>query len=175
MMVRTTVNPLSLVSAVQRQVSGGSDDRPVFDVRTMEQIVSDSVAGRRFSMLLLGVFAGLALVLAAVGIYGVISYTATQRTHEIGIRMALGAERTDVLRLVVGRGVRLLLIGVGAGLAAALVLTRLMSSMLYGVRPTDIATFATVSLLLAGVAILASYLPARRATKVDPMVALRYE
>jgi predicted permease len=175
MMVRTMVDPLSLVSAVQRQVSQGGGDQPVFDVRTMEQIVSDSVAGRRFSMLLLGVFAGLALGLAAVGIYGVISYTATQRTHEIGIRMALGARRTDVLRLVVGRGVRLLLIGVGAGLAAALVLTRLMSSMLYGVRPTDIATFATVSLLLAGVAILASYIPARRATKVDPMVALRYE
>ena len=175
MVVRTTVDPMSLVSAVQRQVSEGGGDHPVFDARTMDQIVSDSVAGRRFSMLLLGVFAGLALVLAAVGIYGVISYTASQRTHEIGIRMALGAERTDVLRLVVGRGVRLLLIGVGAGLAAALVLTRLMSSMLYGVRPTDIATFATVSLLLAGVAILASYLPARRATKVDPMVALRYE
>ncbi|MGO9272946.1 MAG: ABC transporter permease [Terriglobia bacterium] len=175
MMVRTTVDPLSLVSAVRRQASQGGNDQPVFDVQTMEQIVSDSVAGRRFSMLLLGVFAGLALVLAAVGIYGVISYTATQRTHEIGIRMALGAERADVLRLVVGDGLRLSLVGVGAGLAAALGLTRLMSSMLYGVRPTDIVTFAAVSLLLAGVAILASYVPARRATKVDPMVALRYE
>ncbi len=174
-MVRTTVDPLSLLSAVRRKVSEVGDDQPVFDVRTREQIVSDSVAARRFSMLLLGVFAGLALVLAAVGIYGVISYTATQRTHEIGIRMALGAERSDVLRLVVGHGLRLLLIGVSAGLAAALGLTRLMSSMLYGVRPTDIATFADVSLLLAGVAILASYLPARRATRVDPMVALRYE
>jgi predicted permease len=175
MMVRTTVDSLSLVSAVRRQLSEGGSDQPVFDVRTMEQIVSDSVAGRRFSMLLLGVFAGLALALAAVGIYGVISYSATQRTHEIGIRMALGAERTDVLRLVVGHGLRLSLIGVSAGLAAALGLTHLMSSMLYGVRPTDIATFAAVSLLLAGVAILASYVPARRATKVDPMVALRYE
>jgi putative ABC transport system permease protein len=133
------------------------------------------VAGRRFSMLLLGVFAGLALVLASVGIYGVISYTATQRTHEIGIRMALGAERADVLRMVVGHGLRLSLIGIGAGLAAALGLTRLMSSMLFGVRPTDFGTFAAVSLLLAGVAALASYVPARRATRVDPIIALRYE
>jgi predicted permease len=175
MMVRTTADPLSVVSGVRRLVSEGGGDQPVFDVRTMELIVSDSVAGRRFSMLLLGVFAGLAMALAAVGIYGVISYTATQRTHEIGIRMALGAERTDVLRMVVGHGLRLSLIGVGAGLAAALGLTRLMSSMLYGVRPTDIVTFVAVSLLLSGVAILASYVPARRATKVDPMVALRYE
>jgi predicted permease len=175
MMVRTTVDPLSLLSAVRRRVSEGGGDQPVFGVKTMEQIVSDSVAGQRFSMLLLGVFAGLALVLAAVGMYGVISYTATQRTHEIGIRMALGAERTDVLKLVVGDGLRLSLIGVGAGLAAALGLTRLMSSMLYGVRPTDFATFAAVPLLLAGVAILASYVPARRATKVDPMAALRHE
>jgi putative ABC transport system permease protein len=174
MMVRTTVDPLSLASAVRRRVSGSDGEQPVFDVQTMDQIISDSVAGRRFSMLLLAVFAGLALLLATVGIYGVISYNSTQRTHEIGIRMALGAERTDVLRLVVGQGLRLSLIGIGAGLAAALGLTRLMSSMLYGVRPTDIVTFAAVSLLLAGVAVLASYVPARRATRVDPIVALRY-
>jgi predicted permease len=169
MMVRTTVDPLSLAGAVRRRVSERDGDQ------TMDKIVQDSVAGRRFSMLLLGVFASLALVLASVGIYGVISYTATQRTHEIGIRMALGAERSDVLRLVVGQGVRLSLIGIGAGLAAALGVTRLMSSMLYGVRPTDVATFVAVSLLLAGVAVLASYVPARRATTVVPIIALRYE
>ena len=175
MMVRTSVDPLSLVSAVRSRVSERDRDQPVFDVQTMDRRVTDSVAGRRFSMLLLGVFAGLALVLASVGIYGVISYTATQRTHEIGIRMALGAERADVLRMVVGHGLRLSLIGIGAGLAAALGLTRLMSSMLFGVRPTDFGTFAAVSLLLAGVAALASYVPARRATRVDPIIALRYE
>ncbi|HEV2426012.1 MAG TPA: ABC transporter permease [Terriglobia bacterium] len=175
MMVRTSVDPLSMAGAIRRLVASDGGDQPVFGVQTMERIVSDSVAGRRFSMLLLGVFAGLALVLAAVGIYGVISYTVTQRTHEIGIRMALGAERTNVLTLVVGNGLRLLVVGVGIGLAAAVGLTRLMSSMLYGVRPTDMAIFAAVSLLLAAVAVLASYIPARRATKVDPMVALRYE
>jgi len=175
MMVRTTADPLSLVSAVRHRVAERDAQQSVFDVQTMEKIISDSVAGRRFSMLLLGVFAGLALVLASVGIYGVISYTATQRTHEIGIRMALGAERADVLRMVVAHGLRLSLIGIGAGLAAALVLTRLMASMLFGVRPTDFVTFAAVSLLLAGVAVLASYVPARRATRVDPIIALRYE
>lgn len=175
MMVRTTVDPLSLVSAVRRRIAEKDSEQPVFDVQTMDRRVSDSVAGRRFSMLLLGVFAALALVLASVGIYGVISYTATQRTHEIGIRMALGAERADVLRMVVGHGLRLSLIGIGAGLVAALALTRLMSSMLFGVRPTDFVTFAAVSLLLAGVAAMASYVPARRATRVDPIIALRYE
>ena len=175
MMVRATADPLSLVSAVRHRVAERDAQQSVFDVQTMEKIISDSVAGRRFSMVLLGVFAGLALVLATVGIYGVISYTATQRTHEIGIRIALGAERADVLRMVVGHGLRLSLIGIGAGLVAALGLTRLMSSMLYGVRPTDVVTFAAVALLLAGVAALASYVPARRATRVDPIIALRYE
>ena len=175
MMVRTSVDPLSLVSAVRRRVSERDSDEPVFDVQTMEKIISSSVAGRRFSMLLFGIFAGLALLLASVGIYGVISYTATQRTHEIGIRIALGAKRADVVRMVVGHGLRLSLVGIGAGLAAALALTRLMSSMLYDVRPTDFMTFAAVSTLLAGVAVLASYVPARRATRVDPIVALRYE
>jgi len=175
MMVRTSVDPLSLAGAVRRRVSELDSDQPVFDVQTMDKIIRDSVAGRRFSMLLLGVFAGLALVLASVGIYGVISYTATQRTHEIGIRMALGAERSDVLRMVVGHGLRLSLVGIGAGLAVALALTRLMSSMLFGVRPTDFVTFAAVALLLAGVAAFASYVPARRATRVDPIIALRYE
>jgi predicted permease len=175
LMVRTTVDPLSAVTAVRRRVAEAGPDQPVYNVQTMQQIVSDSVADRRLSMLLLGIFAALALMLASVGVYGVISYTAGQRIHEIGIRMALGARRTDVLRLIVGQGLPLVLIGVGVGLAAALGLTRLMSGMLYGVRPTDLLTFAVVSLVLAGVAVLASYLPARRAAKVDPVVALRYE
>ena len=173
--VRSTVDPLSLLSGIRRQVSREGNDQPVFDIQTMDQIVSDSVARQRFSMLLLSIFAGLALVLAAVGIYGVISYMATQRTHEIGIRMALGAKQRDVLRLIVGQGVRLSLIGVGAGLTCALGMTRLMSSMLYGVRPTDFFTFAAVSLVMAGIAILASYVPAHRATQLDPLLALQYE
>jgi predicted permease len=175
LMVRATVDPFSMVTGVRRRVAETGRDQPVYNVQTMQQIVSDSVADRRFSMLLLGIFAALALVLAWVGVYGVISYTASQRTHEIGIRMALGAGRADVLRLVLGQGLALILIGVGIGLAAALGLTRLMSSMLYGVRPTDLLTFGVVALVLAGVAVLASYIPARRAAKVDPVVALRYE
>ena len=141
----------------------------------MEEIVSDSVARQRFSMLLLGVFAGLAVVLAAVGIYGVMSYSVAQQTREIGIRMALGAQRSDVLKMTVGQGLRLVLTGVAIGLAAAFVLTRVMSTLLFGVSPTDPLTFISISIVLIGVALLASYIPALRATRVDPMFALRYQ
>ena len=177
LLVRTAgaVKPASVARAIVQAVHRVDKDQPVVDITTLEQVAREPMAQQRMMMALLGAFAGLALVLAAGGIYGVISYTASQRTHEIGIRMALGAERPDVLRLVVGHGLRLSLVGVGAGLAAALALTRLMSSLLYRVRPTDVVTFATVSVLLAVVALVASYIPARRASNVDPMVALRYE
>ncbi len=174
--VRTSVAPLSLVTDVRRRVAEASrGDQPLYNVQTMREVVENSFADRRFSTLLLSLFAALALVLASVGIYGVISYTASQRTHEIGIRMALGAGKGEVLKMVVGQSLALVLAGVSVGLLVAFGLTRLMASMLYGVRPTDLLTFAGVSMLLGGVAMLASYIPARRATKVDPTVALRYE
>src|SRR5207245_2593558 len=149
--------------------------QPVASVQTMDEIVEKTVAPRRFKMVLLGSLAVLALALGAVGLYGVISYAVTERTHEIGIRMALGARREDVLKLVVVEGVKLTAIGVALGIVSALALTRFLSSLLYGVKPTDPLTFIAVSLILIGVALLASYIPARRATKVDPMVALRCE
>jgi putative ABC transport system permease protein len=141
----------------------------------MEEVVSQSVARQRFSMLLLGVFAGLALLLAAVGIYGVMSYSVAQRTREIGIRIALGAQRSDVLKMTVGEGLRLVSTGVVIGLGTALILTRVMSSLLFGVSTNDPITFITISLILVSVAVLASYVPALRATRVDPMFALRYQ
>jgi ABC-type antimicrobial peptide transport system permease subunit len=147
----------------------------IYNLQTFDEIISKSLAAQRFSMILLGVFAALALLLASVGIYGVISYVVGQRTHEIGIRLALGAEPLHILRLILGRGGVLALTGVGVGLASALGLTRLMASLLYGVRATDPLTFVGVAILLTLIALAACYIPARRATKVDPMVALRYE
>jgi putative ABC transport system permease protein len=175
LVVSTEVEPMGLAATVRRTVWEIDKDQPVSNISTMEDVLSESVARQRFSMLLLGIFAALALILAAVGIYGVMSYSVAQRTHEIGIRMALGAQASDVLKLTVGGGLKLVLIGVVIGLAAAFILTRVMSSLLFGVSATDPITFITISLVLISVALLASYIPARRATKVDPMVALRYE
>jgi putative ABC transport system permease protein len=173
--VRTPSRPLELVHPIEAQVWAVDKDQPLAHVMTLEGVLSKSVAEPRFRTLLLGIFAGLALSLALVGIYGVVSYTVAQRTHEIGIRMALGAERGNVLKLVVRQGLALTFMGLGAGLVAALALTRFLVSFLYDVRATDPPTFIAVSLALAAAGLVASYVPARRATKVDPMVALRYE
>ncbi len=175
LIVRTQRDPAELTRAIRAELDGIDKDQPIDNVRTMTQLVASSVAQRRLSVQLLGAFAGVAMLLAAIGLYGVLAYTVTQRTQEFGIRMALGAQRTDVLGLVLRQGMTLTSFGVAVGLAAALALTRLMSSLLYDVKPFDPATFASVSLLLGCVALLACYLPARRATKVDPMEALRYE
>ena len=175
LVVKTDIEPTSMAATVRNAVWEIDKDQPVSDIRTMEAILADSIARQRFSMLLLAIFAGVALILAAVGIYGVMSYSVAQRTHEIGIRMALGAQTGAVLKLAVGYGMKLVIIGIVVGLIAAFALTRLMSTLLFGVTATDPTTFTLISLLLVGVAALASYIPARRATKVDPIIALRYE
>ncbi len=175
MVVRTSGNPDSFVSAIRQASTRFDSGQVVYDFTRMSKIVSDSIATQRFTMVLLGIFSGLALVLSSVGIYGVISYLVGQRTHEIGIRMALGAQPRDVLRMVLGEGLRVALVGVAVGIAAALGLTHLMTQMIFGVRAVDPLTFAGVAILLTLVALAACYIPARRAMRVDPIVALRYE
>ncbi|HEY4283116.1 MAG TPA: ABC transporter permease [Chthoniobacterales bacterium] len=175
LVVRTSIEPMNLATSVRNVIWAVDKDQPVADINTMDHIVAAAVARQRFSMLLLGIFAGLALVLAAVGIYGVMSYSVAQRTREIGIRMALGAQRSTMLKMAVWQGLKLVLVGLAIGVGAAFLLTRVMATLLFGVSATDPITFLTISLVLLGVALLASYVPALRATKVDPMIALRYE
>jgi putative ABC transport system permease protein len=174
-LVRSTVDPTSLSAAVTRQIRSLDPEQSIAEVRTMEQVLWSSVARPRFNTLLLSVFAAVAFFLAAMGIYGVMSYAVTQRAHEVGIRMALGAQKRDVLKLIIRHGIMLTLIGVGVGLLASYALTRVLAGLLYGVKPTDPATFIGVPLLLSAVALLACYIPARRATKVDPMTTLRHQ
>jgi putative ABC transport system permease protein len=173
--VRTTLAPEQLIASVRRQAQAVDPNQPIDGIRTLEQLRAESIAPERLNLTLLGVFAAIALVLALVGIYGVISWSVTQQTREIGVRMALGAQTGAVMRLVVGRGMKLVGVGVALGLAGALLLTRLMAALLFGVGATDPVTFVFITLLLAGVALLACLIPARRATKVDPMVVLRSE
>jgi putative ABC transport system permease protein len=175
LVARAAGEPANLTAAIRNTILQIDKEQPVANVRTLDQILSNSIAQQQFSTLLLGVFAVVAMSLAAVGIYGVLSYAVTQRTHEIGVRLALGAARRDVLRLVVGQGMRLTLLGVAAGLICAFALTRLMSSLLFGVSATDPMIFSLIPLLIVIVALLACWIPARRATKVDPLTALRYE
>jgi len=164
-----------LTAAARAEIKAFDPDQIIWRTQTLEQLVGTSVAPRRFNMMLLGIFAGVALVLAAVGLYGVMSYSVSWRTHEIGVRMALGAKRADVLHLVVRQGMTMTLIGLAIGLAGAIALSRLMTSMLFGVSTTDPLTFTGVSVVLLAVALLACLIPARRATRVDPIVALRNE
>jgi len=173
--LRTAMEPLMASSALRSALAEIDPNQPLVNVRSMEQNIQTSVAQPRFRTWLIGIFAALALVLAAVGVYGVMSYSVTQRISEIGIRVTMGAQPVDILRIIVGEGVRLALVGVAAGLAGALLLTRLLRSFLFGVGTSDPVTFAAVAVILTLVGAAASYFPARRATRVDPLVALRYE
>jgi putative ABC transport system permease protein len=173
--IRMTSKPEGTIAAVRQTVQSLDKDQPVYGIRTLESVMSEAVAKPSFRMFLLGIFASVALILAMVGIYGVMSYSVAQRTHEIGIRMALGAQRTDVVQLVIGYGMALTFVGVGIGLVASFALTRVLSQFLFGVEPIDPLTFTVIALLLIGVALLACWIPAQRATKVDPLLALHCE
>jgi len=175
LVVRTTNNPASQAQGLREIVSRLDPDVPMSEVRTLDSVVSESMESPRSTMWLFAVFAATAVSLGAVGVYGVISYSVVESTPEIGIRLALGAQKSGVMRMVLRQGAYVALTGVGIGLAAAFATTRLLSGLLFGVKPADPLTFAVVSLFLCGVVLLASYIPARQATRVDPMVALRYE
>ena len=173
--VRSQSDFETLAAAIRSEVQAVDRDQPVYWIRTLNEIVESQLAGRRIYGSLLGIFAAIAAALAAAGIYGVISYVVAERTHELGIRSALGAQRRDLLKLVLGRGLRLTLLGIGVGVASSIALTRLISHQLYGVTPTDPITFAVAGLAIIGLAMLACYVPAHRATQVDPLVALRHD
>ena len=173
--IRTSTDPTSLAGAVRAQIQSIDPDQPVSRINTMDQVLADYLADRRFTMLLLASFATVAMLLAALGIYGVMAFAVRQRTQEIGIRLALGASFANVFRVVFAQGMQLVGAGVAIGIAGAWAVTRVLFSLLYEVSATDALTYAAVSAVLAAVALLAIYIPARRATKVDPMVALRYE
>ena len=175
MIVKTSVDPTGLIAAIKREIRVIDKDQPIAQVQTLDDKLSESIAPQRFTLLLLGIFALIALSLASAGIYGVMSYAVSQRTYEIGVRMALGARQFDVLKLMVRQGMGLVLVGVALGLAGALATTRLMATLLFDVSARDPVTFAVVPAVLTIVAFMACYIPARRATKVDPLVALRYE
>jgi putative ABC transport system permease protein len=174
-LIRGKSDPLSLTPAVRSAVLSIDPHQPIYEVKTLDQRVAESVAVTRSLMFLFGTFALLALALAAVGIYGIVSYSVSQRTHEIGIRMALGAQRGHVLRLIIRNGVTLAITGIAIGIGGALALTRFLKTLLFGITPTDSPTFVAVSVGLFVIAVAACLIPARRATKVDPLVALRYE
>jgi putative ABC transport system permease protein len=175
LVVRSASDPAALTSAIRQAVAALDQDQPVYGVATMHQLVRDSVSTQRVTLILLGLFSGLALLLAAIGVYGVISYAVAQRSQEIGIRMALGASKPDILRMVLGQGGRIAGAGIAVGAVASLGLTRLMSKLLFSVSATDPATFAGVALVLAATALAACYIPARRTVRIDPMTALRHE